>query len=389
MRSGCQTLMNELLQRSAGWCVSARHISSRAVFSDCPPQPFSEDDLARIVANARGRAPHRRAIDSAAFASYSYQYRATIRGYVRELAGKARYRDRLKRRQSDIDHDHLLDLILRQRGLCAYSGVPMEMVTPNSHWRMSLERMDLNFRYMQGNCCLIAAEFNSAVCKTHADSDACTAQWSRDKVANVLNARSKLVQLNQLHASIQAACVRPTSRRASNHGFRGPSQGRFICTGCGLWKEVEDFYTRAAYKNGLSSTCRKCMWGAKQLYLQTLRGHALYLLAAARQRARRKAWTGSFGLDLQAILDMLWRQRGRCYYSGVPLHCAFGPADWIWSLERLDNALTYAPGNCVLIARLFNTSDQSRNKTKHTVFGTAQWSRRKACHIWGSFYPTT
>ena len=108
------------------------------------------------------------------------------------------------------------------------------------------------------------------------------------------------------------------------------------------------------------------------------------LLPPAREpEPRQGTWTGSFALDLDDLLEMLRLQGGRCHYSRVPLHCAAGPADWVWSIERLDNSVTYAKNNCVLIAREFQTSDQSRNKAVHPIFGTAQWSRRKVSHVWG------
>lgn len=88
-------------------------------------------------------------------------------------------------------------------------------------------------------------------------------------------------------------------------------------------------------------------------------------------------------LTLSQVLDMLWQQFGRCYYSGVPLNYKQIHAPWRLSIERLNNSIGYTMENCVLIAVEFNTADQSRNTAVTEVFGTAQWSREKVEHIWG------
>eukprot|EP00438_Fugacium_kawagutii_P013946 Skav203412 [mRNA] locus=scaffold1743:246905:256066:- [translate_table: standard] len=90
-----------------------------------------------------------------------------------------------------------------------------------------------------------------------------------------------------------------------------------------------------------------------------------------------------FSLTLPQVLNMLERQCGRCYYSGVLLEYKQIHADWRLSIERLNNAYGYTVENCVLIAIEFNTPDHSRNIAVTEVFGTAQWSREKVEHVWG------
>eukprot|EP00928_Gymnodinium_smaydae_P090570 TRINITY_DN74358_c0_g1_i1.p1 TRINITY_DN74358_c0_g1~~TRINITY_DN74358_c0_g1_i1.p1 ORF type:complete len:122 (+),score=2.70 TRINITY_DN74358_c0_g1_i1:39-368(+) len=82
------------------------------------------------------------------------------------------------------------------------------------------------------------------------------------------------------------------------------------------------------------------------------------------------------------ILNMLLLQRGRCFYSGVPMEYVFPNSHWRMSLERLRNDVGYIPGNCVLVAHEFNTADNSRT-AKFDSFGSAQWSREKADYVWG------
>ena len=267
-----------------------------------------------------------------------------------------------------------------------------ELLQPHSHWRVSIERINNREGYIKGNCCLIATEFNTAVHKMADETGAPTgsAQWSKQKVEEVVNVRTRQVQAHRLQEGIALARIRPSrTGPLSQRTVRGPdSEGRWLCGRCGIWKWQSQYSKRAASRTGIQPMCKQCAYDVDLAYQQTLRGHGKRLLATARQRAasRRGVWTGTFALDLDDLLVMLWLQGGRCYYSGVPLHCAAGPADWVWSIERLENSVTYTKANCVLIAREFQTSDYSLNNSAYPVFGTAQWSRSKVNHVWGLYH---
>ena len=379
-------------QRAVRCDVVVRNLSTSTVHDDKPPIPICSGDLARMVEEARsplkGRGP---AATEVAGASYNYRYRSTLRGWSINVASSAQKRDHKRGWQSNIDADYLLDLVLEQRGLCAYSGIPMELLIPHSHWRVSIERINTRQGYLKGNCCLIAAEFNTPVRKVCDEAGAPTgsAQWSKQKVQEVVHLRTGQVQVQRLQEGIATARIRPSpTRKLSYRPFRGPdAEGRWLCTRCGVWKWRSQYSKCTKRKTGLQPMCKTCAYDVESAWQQTLRGHGIRLLATARQRAtsRKGVWTGSFALDLDDVLGMLWLQGGRCYYSGVPLHCAAGPADWVWSIERLDNSVTYTKENCVLIAREFQTSDHSRNKAAYPIFGTAQWSRSKVSHVWGLY----
>ena len=121
-------------------------------------------------------------------------------------------------------------------------------------------------------------------------------------------------------------------------------------------------------------------WTARaynHVYNRTLRGNVVRLLGHAKHRGMQCILTHN------DVLDMLWAQRGRCYYSDVPMEMLLPNSHWRMSLERVDNSQGYSTQNCVLIASEFNTSDYSRNRARYEVYGTAQWSREKVAHVWG------
>ena len=271
-----------------------------------------------------------------------HEYHRTLRGNATVLASAARKRSRTKGWHCGIDRDDIFEMLLEQRGRCHYSRVPMEIVFPNSHWRMSLERLNNSEGYQRQNCALVAAEFNScdyskALGVKQEDVES-SAQWSAEKIYFVSNACQSIVDMDILEKDVVAA-------------FRKPC---LSCTG-----------SHASYNH---------------TYCRTLRGRAQILICNARSRSKR--WHQDCDLDYADILRILLQQRGRCFYSGVPLQYKRPHTDWVMSLERLDNSLGYVKGNCVLIATEFNTSDRSKC-ARGEIRGSSQWSLAKVMHVWG------
>ena len=141
-------------RRVCSYTPCQQHASSQGsavseTSEDEPPSPIRYEHLAALVDSARSPrtgAPRQARLPKA---DCSYAYRSTLRGWAHLLAGKIRYRDRLKGRHTDIDADYLLDLVLEQGGLCAYSSIPMQLLRPNSHWRVSIEREDISQGYLR------------------------------------------------------------------------------------------------------------------------------------------------------------------------------------------------------------------------------------------------
>ncbi|CAE7830333.1 unnamed protein product [Symbiodinium sp. CCMP2592] len=269
----------------------------------------------------------------------SNHYR-TLRGFVLKMLTSARARAKRKGLTHNLQLQDVLNMLLKQGGRCAYSGIAMEMLVPFSHWRMSLERLDNSEGYVKDNCALVAAEFNSpdySRCKgVRAEDIHGTAQWSSEKVCMVGCVDTTAVSLSQLEADVGRATRRPNISTAFGDYHRS--------------------------------------------YIRTLRGKAKSLANNARNSSSRRQRTSE--IEYTDILQMLLKQGGRCFYSGIPLQYDQPHVDWAMSLERLNNSCGYVRDNCVLIAAEFNTTDLSKN-AKGEVYGSSQWSRAKVMHVWG------
>lgn len=83
----------------------------------------------------------------------------------------------------DIDFNFLVELYNKQKGLCAYSGLPMNFGSyKKKRWVMSLERINPFKGYSRDNVCLICIEFNScdqSVNLNNPNYGSCA--WSKEK----------------------------------------------------------------------------------------------------------------------------------------------------------------------------------------------------------------
>ncbi|CAK0846679.1 unnamed protein product [Prorocentrum cordatum] len=307
------------------------------------------------------------------------QWRNTLRGTVCGLVSNARHSSRARGLSFNMSFEDVLRMLSKQSGLCFYSGIPMECCVPNSHWRMSLERVDNSEGYTVSNCVLIAAEFNSGDAsrnKRGVHKVCGTAQWSRQKVSDVFTLRNLSVDCARLERLIGEARSPHCGRQHVGREAWGAEvcASHFYCDQC-----TEQQGNRPCID--ISLHCVGCKRATTFKYNRTLRGNMMRLMVRARSRALKRGH--GLDLNLDILLDKLLQQQGRCYYSGVPLQYLTPNSDWRVSLERLDNALGYTATNSVLVAHEFNTSDWSRGKLTHAVRGTAQWSREKVDLVWG------
>merc|ERR1712194_91204 len=160
------------------------------------------------------------------------------------------------------------------------------------------------------------------------------------------------------------------------------SLGELECPSRLEWKPPACFNISNKSRLGLASYCKDCARDYHHWYADTLRGTMVTKLANAAQRARNRG--RSCDLTLDCLLNKLLEQRARCYYSGVPMALT-RYSDWRISLERLCNSEGYTIQNCVWVSNEFNTPDNSINKAKFPVHGTAQWSKAKVEFVWGAF----
>eukprot|EP01083_Nonionella_stella_P060043 157022_1 len=86
-----------------------------------------------------------------------YQSKRNTRNrFLGKLCSNAKQR----KKGYDLSKEYLEYLWQSQNGLCTLSGIPM-VHKANSDWKCSLERLNNNLGYFQGNVSLICQEFNT------------------------------------------------------------------------------------------------------------------------------------------------------------------------------------------------------------------------------------
>ena len=126
------------------------------------------------------------------------QFLETPRGKLLSLINSGKWNSKIRakvgniNRESsmDIDFEFLVNLYNEQKGLCAYSKIPLQFGSYlDKNWTISLERIDVSKGYMKDNVCLICYEFNtmdsSLVYKNNEDTG--NSGWTREKFNVFLN----------------------------------------------------------------------------------------------------------------------------------------------------------------------------------------------------------
>jgi len=83
-----------------------------------------------------------------------------------------------------LTHAKIADQFRKQRGLCRWSGLPLET---QDHWKISVERLDTTLSYSDDNWVLICASLNATDCSVRLGEDdqhkAKHLGWNDDKIA--------------------------------------------------------------------------------------------------------------------------------------------------------------------------------------------------------------
>ena len=245
------------------------------------------------------------------------KYRTTLNGALRELmnSAKSRVKDiEGDRGLFDLTFEYMTEMYERQQGLCHYSKIEM---TFQGAFKMSLERRDNDKGYIESNVALICLEFNIE-----------NAQWSLQKVSDVITILDKKITENYVNFERKRTCVKKDTPYDKKEYYESP---------------------RAKIKSLFTS--------AKHRIIKKNKKDANY----------------GFDIDFEFLVDMFNAQKGLCAYSGIPMQFK---GDWLISLERIDVYKGYLKDNVCFICLEYNSIDRTVNKKTKTETSTA-WSKEK------------
>lgn len=303
-------------------------------------------------------------------------YSSSLNGFFRNIASSMKVNAK-KRADKDnikgiceITHFDLLEIYNNQQGKCYYSGIKME-TKRLSNWQCSPERIDQSKGYTKDNTKLICLEFNTG-----------NIQWSLEKILKIIALQNIVVDMEKLSEKVSIA------KKVENKKIFSPNKRLTIiknntiyykCGICSFFLPKEEYYAIKNRKNPYYY-CIKCDKNRIKEYNKSLRGFLFSRLILAKNHASEKSEKRNtecriFELIFDDLCDKIMEQKGRCYYSKIPL--VFEPCnDWKCSIERIDNAKGYTKENSILICNEFNTADLTQI-AKNKISGSAQWSKEK------------
>jgi len=269
-----------------------------------------------------------------------------------------------------IDRTFLISLFKEQNGMCYYSGLPMVHM-PLHDWQCSPERLDNSKGYIPENVKLICLEFNSGY-----------GQWNKNKIMQIKQMKNKQVSFDKLKNDIEIARIiyKEKIERLPPIEVNGVTLYHCVC--CELHLN-RNFFKNCKKKGVIpvNLKCDTCILIKQNKSKNTIGKFLMAKMIGAKAHCnqiknnkKRSDENSIFELTLDILLKKVLDQKGRCYYSGIPLTFTFN-SEWRCSLERLDNKKGYTDKNTVLICVEFNSTD--RSSITNTDTGSGQWSQEK------------
>ncbi len=278
----------------------------------------------------------------------------------------------------------LLAIYINQNRRCNISDLPLTHI-PGSDFQTSANRIDDGDDY-DDNTEIVAQEFNT---REH---------WSTEQLDEIPTLRDKVIDPYDREKML--CSLEPTPPQQKRH----KPESRIIdgiykkwCFKCDKWKPGIQM------RNG--TECKMCHTNrhsasiynelkrlVKNACGRTKKRHQKAEESKRKQRKKQKknvhgnqdaSAPDSMELTFEFLRAVLITQEFRCYYSGIPLHFpCMGSAKGCYrmSLERKNPWLGYTKENVCLIARCFQSSDQTR-RYDHDVTGSCGWSKCKVEYV--------
>jgi hypothetical protein len=245
----------------------------------------------------------------------------------------------------------------------------------HTDWCASLERVDPSKGYIPGNVVLCCAEANHSK------------QWSVQKCAEFLA---------KLEEKIDETAVVEQIRQDALKSVRGRWDVKKIereilvrdgvehhwCTIC------KTHQPRAQFVKDVKRPCKSCQRTYNNKKALTLRHVIQQRLGTSRKHSKqcqlkihagKRRGEAGHTLTFDEALEILIKQKGRCFYSGILLSRKPN-TDWMMSLERLDAKRGYHKDNVVWVCVEFNVAERHMSTESNEDAGSnggGGWSQAK------------
>lgn len=329
-RARCKTCLKEIRH---GYKTDAQKIKNIPDFKTCRICKI-EKAIKNFKRESGNADLHNNACKDCKALSDFKKKHTSIDSFCKRLLTTAKDSAKVRERKNDesaictLTWEDIMNMCDKQEMRCFYSGIKMNI--DKKKWQMSLERLDQSKGYIPENTVLCCLEFNGAI------------QWSHKKIEDMMKMLSEQEENTK----------------------RGKADSSEL------------------YKFDLETHQKYRIPGIDRVYSPRFHLQKLLTNASAKSKIRNinKPRIGDYELDFDFIVDLYYKQDGKCAYSKIPLQLRTGQ-DTSYnrkaSLERKDPFLGYTRDNVCLICYEFNTMDNAvKYKTKDEA-DSAGWSEEK------------
>lgn len=285
---------------------------------------------------------------------------------VKDMKKRTKRRNRKGRNNGSVFYDtseKLKAIFDKQKGLCFYSGEPMKMTSdktfdPNS---MSIERLNEELGYIEGNCVFVRLKFQLATKGVPIDVKKRIVQALKTPIKDAITKNLTKQDFEKIKTHV---CMPKARRQMEVAGI--PLQQ---CHQCQKFKEFEHF---SKFRDSIRTNCKTCENIYSCARRKTYRGFVMKLVDAARGSAiergsrKRKRNDNSGDLDenlFDVVVNKILQQNGCCALTGFAFifepNSPFQP-----SIDRLDNSKGYTKDNIQIVISTVNNIGKESYKSQ-------------------------
>ncbi len=150
-------------------------------------------------------------------------------------------------------------------------------------------------------------------------------------------------------------------------------EGNKICTLCGIEQKVNEFNSNKTATDGLASNCKKCHKIIYKKWLESdIKNFIKRAYLSCKHNCLKRNKDLEFTITEQEIIDLYYKQKGKCALSGEKLTTIVlennGINDFNLSIDRKDSSKGYTIDNIQLVGALINIMKNDMDEKDFLLF---------------------
>jgi hypothetical protein len=168
-------------------------------------------------------------------------------------------------------------------------------------------------------------------------------------------------------------CKQCIKERDSKKNIARITEGNKICSMCGIEQNVNEFNSCKIASDGLASNCKKCSRIKTKKWVESdIKNFIKKAYLSCKHNCSKRSKDLEFNITEQDIIDLYYKQEGKCALSGEKLTSIVlednGINDFNLSIDRKDSSKGYTKDNIQLVGAIINIMKNDLDEKDFLLF---------------------